>query len=339
MRTSDLSLRVSSLSAGIALLALALSGCGRTAAPVSPAAGREPESALRAGIAGAGGLAQGGHSANLFYPLDLGNHWGYDHALGLYTIPIGGPPGPVFGLNDRHNFDIVCIEQLAGRSYFIERESFPGGVSIWSRIRQDGAGLYEADVAVTLPPTCAAEAGRQKLDAEGMSTRAGEAAWAGVAARLADPAKQAAYRAAWERIQTRAAEVRRALGVEPGLPRAAAGGGVEPGEITRLEYPLHPGAHWVIRADPRFESIVEAAEVLDLAVGHVAGWRIRIETEFLGPDDRVHVWYGRSGLLKLEAHFEGVATDPDGNPIGRVISDESDVLTDLSLSGGRFAAR
>ena len=142
MRTSNLSLRVSSLSAGIALLALALSGCGRTAAPVSPAAGREPESALRAGIAGAGGLAQGGHSANLFYPLELGNHWGYDHALGLYTIPIGGPPGPVFGLNDRHNFDIVCIEQLAGRSYFIERESFPGGVSIWSRIRQDGAGLY-----------------------------------------------------------------------------------------------------------------------------------------------------------------------------------------------------
>jgi len=337
MRTPDLSPRASGLLTGVALLALALSGCGKAATPVAPAAGRVPESALRAEIAG--GLAQGSQSANLFYPLELGNHWGYDHALGLYFIPEGGPPGPVFGLNDRRDLDIVCIEQLAGRSYFIERESFPGGVFTWMRYRQDGAGLYEADVDITLPPNCDAQTGRQTFDAEGVSARPGEAAWAGVAASLADPAKRAAYRAAWERIQARASEVRRALGTEPGIPQAAGGGGVESGEITRLEYPLHPGANWVIRADPRFESIVEGAEALDLAVGHVPGWRIRIESVFLGPDDRVHVWYGRSGFLKLEAHFEGVATDANGDPIGRVISDESEVLTEVALGGGRFAAR
>jgi hypothetical protein len=337
MRTPDLSPRAPGLLTGVAFLALALSGCGRTVAPIAPAADRVPESALRAEIAG--GLAGGGQSANLFYPLQIGNHWGYDHALSLYLIPEGGPPGPVFGLNDRRVRDIVCIEQLAGRSYFVERESYPGGVFTWLRYRQDGAGLYEADADFTLPPACAASTGRQTFDAEGVSARPGEAAWAGVAAKLADPAKQVAYRAAWERIQARASEVRRALGTEPGLPQAAAGGSVESGEITRLEYPLHPGARWVIRADPRFESIVEGAEVLDLAVGHVPGWRIRIESVFLGRDDRVHVWYGRSGFLKLEAHFEGVATDPNGVPIGLVISDESEVLTEVALGGGRFAAR
>ena len=114
---------------------------------------------------------------------------------------------------------------------------------------------------------------------------------------------------------------------------------MESGEITRLEYPLHPGAQWVIRADPRFESIVEGAEVLDLAVGHVPGWRIRIESVLFGPDDRVHIWYGRGGFLKLEAYFEGIATDPGGNRLGRLISEESEVLTEVSLSGGRFAAR
>jgi len=333
MRTSDLSPRALG---AIALLAFALTGCGKTAAPVAPAAERVPESALRAEIAG--GLAQGGQSANLFYPLQLGNHWGYEFTLGLYTIPEGGPPGPVFGLSHGRDRDLVCVEDRAGRSYVVERRSYPGGVFDWVRYRQDRAGLYEADVESPLPPVCAGVTGRQTLDAEGVATLPGEAAWAGVEARLSDPAKQVAYRAAWERVQARASVLRQALGTARGIPRAA-GGGVEPGEITRLEYPLHPGARWVIRADPRFESIVEGAEVLDLAVGHVPGWRIRIDSVFLGPDDRVHVWYGRSGFLKLVAHFEGVATDPNGDPIGRVISDESEVLTELALGGGRFAAR
>jgi hypothetical protein len=341
MRTSDLSPRASGPLAGIALLALVLSGCGRTAAPVAPAAERVPESALRAELAGAGGLAQGGQSANLFYPLDLGNHWGYEHDLSVYVIPDGGPPGPAFGLSDRRDRDLVCIEQLAGRSYVVERESYPGGLFSWVRYRQDGAGLYEADINISLPPACARAraTGRQKFEAEGVATLPGEAAWAGVEAKLADPAQQVAYRAAWERVQARASAIRQALWTGPGIPRAAAGGGVEPGEITRLEYPLHPGAHWVIRADPRFESIVEGAEVLDLAAGHVPGWRIRIETDLLGPNDRIHIWFGCSGLLKLAAHLEGVATDPGGNPIGRVISEESEVLTELSLGTGRFAAR
>jgi len=339
MRTSDLSPRASGPLAGIALLALALSGCGKAAAPVAPAADRVPQSALRAELAGAGGLAQGGQSANLFYPLQLGNHWGYEFTLSFYIIPDGGPPGPAFGLSQPRDRDLVCIEDRAGRSYVVERRSYPGGLFDWVRYRQDGAGLYEADVESPLPPDCAGVSGRQTFDAEGVAAASGEAAWAGVEAKLTDPAKQLAYRAAWERIQARALALRQALGAAPGIPRTAAGGGVEPGEITRLEYPLHPGARWMIRADPRFESIVEGAEVLDLAVGHVPGWRIRIESVFFGPDDRVRIWYGRGGFLKLEAYFEGIATDPSGNRLGRLISEESEVLTEVTLGGGRFAAR
>lgn len=340
MYSSDISPRASGPLAGIALLALALSGCGKTVAPVAPAVARVPESALRAELAGAGGLAQGGRSVNLFYPLALGNHWGYEHVLTVYVIPEGGPPGPAFGESDRRVRDIVCIEQRAGRRYFVERESFPGSqLSWWVRYRQDRAGLYEADFDVTLPPACSGISGRRTFDAEAVVARKGEAAWVAIAPKIADPARQLAYRATWERVQARASSIARALGTEPWIPAAAARGGVRTGEITRLQYPLHPGAHWVIRADPLFESTVEGLEVLDLAIGKVPGWRIRIESGLLGPYDHAHLWFGRSGLLKLVIHAEGVATDQNGNPYGRVISDESELLTDVTLDRGRFAAR
>src|SRR5438132_5828003 len=332
MRSLRLPFRASAL---LALAAMTLAGCGRTVAPVTSATDRAPASALRAGMVGMDGPAPGGTPANLFYPLDLGNHWGYEFVFDLAVIPDTGPRGPTFGLRERRDRDLLCIEQLAGRSYVVERRSYPGGVFDWVRYRQDGGGLYEADVLVEDPPVCAGLSGHKIFDADVLPASTGEEAWPALAAKLADPAQQAAYRAAWDRIQARAAAVRRAL--EPG-PTEAARGGVEPDELTRLEYPLHPGAHWVIRAHPRFESFVERAEALDLAVGHVLAWRIRVESEFLGQNDSVRFWYGQDGFLKLAAHFEGIATDPSGNLIGIVVADESELLDELALRGGRFAA-
>ena len=69
----------------------------------------------------------------------------------------------------------------------------------------------------------------------------------------------------------------------------------------------------------------------------MSAWSIRISSELSGPDDHVHVWYGRAGFLKLVAHFESDATDPDGNVIGRFIADESEDLLELALDGGRFS--
>ena len=313
--------------AALAIIALTLAGCGR--APTAPASGPD-SNALRAGLTSPGAAAHDAPEAALFYPLQLGNHWAYDFLFRVAVVPFSGTPS-VFVVREQHERDLTCIEELAGRSYVIERTSFPGGVD-WVPYRQDGAGLYESDVPAR---PCSGGTGRQKLDMD--ATRSDEAAWAGVEAKIADPAKRAAYRAAWDRMEARSIAIRRALGIELESRRATGGAGA--GEITRLQYPLHTGAHWVIRADPRFESIVEGSDVLDLAPGRLQAWRIRIDSEFVGPDDRVHVWYGRSGFLMLAAHFEGdVATDPNGTPIGTLTSDQSEVLTELSLGGGRFVA-
>jgi len=321
----------------LALATMTLAGCSRSVAPVTsatPTSDRAAVTALRNDFVDTEGTAQGGTPANLFYPLDLGNHWGYDHEVSVYIVPTGGPPGPVSSVRNRQDRDLVCLEPRFGRRYVVEQTSYGGSLFSWLRYRQDGAGLYEADVSVGEPPVCASVSGHRIFDTDDVPARSSEQAWTALAAKLANPAQQAAYRAAWDRIQARAAAVRRAL--EPGTQGAS--GGVESDEITRLEYPLHPGAHWVIRANPHFESIVERAEVLDLAVGHVTAWRIRIENEFLGQDDSIHFWFGRDGFLKSAAHFEGIATDPGGNIIGVVIADESERLDELSLQGGRFAA-
>ena len=320
----------------LAILALTLASCGKAPAPLAPT----PDGSAAAGVRNATGDAAAAQAAGqgTFYPLQLGNHWSYERALSIYFDPEDGPPDPAFGQRHQRDRDLVCVEQLSGSSYVVERIGSPVTPSFWVRYRQDEAGLYEADMDVSLPPSCTGATGRRAYDVAALQARANEEAWSAVGARL-DPAKHVACRAAWDRLQARAAAIRRVLGTGPeALPRAAAGdAGVEPGEITRLEYPLRPGVHWVIRADPLFESTVEAAEVLDLPAGRLPGWRIRIDSVFLGPNDRVHFWFGRSGFLKSVAHFEDQATDSEGNPIGRFIAEETEDLLELSLSRGRFA--
>jgi hypothetical protein len=335
MRAFDPSPRACGPLATFVLIALTLPGCG--GAPLAPSSSPSRESTLGAGLAGtdAAPAAQGN---GVFYPLAVGNRWAYDHSLGLYFVPEGGPPGPVFGVNDHQGREIVCVEQRGGHNYFVEQQSFENPrLFTWTRDRQDGDGLFEADVASNEPPTCSGATGPRVFDA-GASAARREAAWSAIAARI-DPARQAACRAAFDRVQARASAIRLALGLPSRSPARTPGAtGVDAGEITRLEYPLHPGASWVIRTDPRFESTVEGADALDLAVGHVSGWRIRIDSEFNGPDDQVHVWYGRDGFLRLEDHLEGIVTDPNGVVLGRMVLDETMELVELSLNGGRFAA-
>ena len=319
----------------LAILTLAAAGCGKAPAPIAPAPETTPTLSIGAGSAGVDGRVEPSAAENSFYPLHIGNEWTYDYALSVVTIPVGGPPAVPLMQTDRRTRDIVCIENLGGNDYFVERTYYPSPrIFTWVRLREDRDGLFEADIATTLPPDCPAPAGRPRFDAGAIAPKSDDEAWAAIAARVPASAR-AAYREAWKGIAARASAIRRVLGRTPAGPRTE---GVGAGEITRLEYPLRPGASWVIREDPRFESTVEGAEALDLAVGRVPGWRIRIDIDGLGDRDRVHVWYGRSGFLKSDVHVEGEATDPSGNPIGQVIFEESEVLVALSLNRGRFAA-
>lgn len=65
----------------------------------------------------------------------------------------------------------------------------------------------------------------------------------------------------------------------------------------------------------------------------MGGWRIRIIAEGLDPDDQVHVWYSRAGLLVFRARLVGDATDEHGNVLGKMYSQDKYTLQDLSLVG------
>lgn len=76
---------------------------------------------------------------------------------------------------------------------------------------------------------------------------------------------------------------------------------------------------------------MEAHESLDLPAGRFPAWRVRVENELLDPEDRVVVWYGRSGRLAVSIHTETLALDSETGETALITVDELDVLTDISL--------
>lgn len=143
-------------------------------------------------------------------------------------------------------------------------------------------------------------------------------------------AQRAAWLAAAERVERRWQIVREALGTS-GHGRRRRVVEPPPGELLRLSYPLHTGASWTLRTEPfHITERVEGVDALHTPAGTLVGYRITLDFELFGPPDRVTVWYGRKGYLGLEAHFEAEATDESGNPIGLVLTDQSETVSALS---------
>jgi hypothetical protein len=138
-------------------------------------------------------------------------------------------------------------------------------------------------------------------------------------------------RAAFQRAAAVVAEKVDAILLGSGQTPRRPGGGAEPGEITFLSYPLFPGAQWMVRDSPRFERTVVAHEVTSVPLGTFPAWKLLGTSELFGPEDVVHYWYSPLGLLRFRYHVVGDATDPFGNPIGRVVSDFDQSLTDIHL--------
>ena len=325
------------LAAAFTLLVV-LGACHRATAPTASGPDRPAAGSLRAEIAGINDPAGSAASAGGFLPLDIGNHWRYDRLFTVVFIPEGGAPEEPFEYRVQIDRDLVCIEPIGGRDYVVLNETFsdPQQTPLAWRYRQDKTGLYEPDYPL-LPPACTAGSGVRRMDAES-AIGPYEEGWAALSAGFEDGARKDAFRGAWEQLLRRVSAIRMTSGVERTTLRGGLGE-VEPGEITRLAYPIHAGASWMVRTEPfRIESLVERAETLDLAVGRLPSWRIRLENDLLGPEDRVHFWYGRSGLLKSSIHVEFPATDPAGNP-GLMIADDNEELVEISLRKGRFASR
>jgi hypothetical protein len=270
---------------------------------------------------------------SLFYPLELGNRWDYARTFTAQVFPDGGEPESPITTEATIESEITGTEELFGRTYWVQENRWneEGEASVdWIRFRQDRRGLYEADVPLSQPPASRAEplphGGRR-------SVRVAAAPASGDAIRQRLGRAHPAYVVALEKILERRRALHAALrAIRPGPRIAAPPGGGEDGELVRLQYPLRLGAHWTVLTDPLFESTVEGREKLQLPIGRRVATRIRIDSELLGPNDRAYFWVDRCGELKFEAHFEGEATNENGERIGELVADEVMAVTAIEVS-------
>lgn len=310
----------------VALLALVSIGCSRNA-PNAPAA----SVAMSQAVSAFGARAQ---EPNGYFPLRIGNRW---HSIAETRAgripPDGGPVDELAYFTDIFRF-LKGTETIDGTSYVVEQDSTNqqgssfGPVVNWIRYRQDRSGLYEADVAANIPPVLN----------EGQFTGSGagitpESDGGGMMSGLVYGVPEnelAAYQEAWAKTAERVATIR-SMGRKLALPGGAnRPGGVRAGELTRLAYPLHPGQSWIIRSEPDlvFTSQVEANETIDVPAGRFPSSRIRIDNSVLGPNDRVHIWFGRAGILAFRYHVEVPIVDPEGNSHGAFLVEYDETLRD-----------
>jgi hypothetical protein len=312
--------------AALGLSLVLLAGCSTDSRSPGDRSPTAPAGDLSVDAAAAASQSSG------FYPLTLGSLWRYEMQVVTKLLPIGGPPAPFDIQVSQVTHDLIVTEELFGRTYVVELQRTEAAGQepyvAYVRYRQDRAGLYEADVPVDDPPGMGS--GRVSTAASRSALRDARA-WERASDGLRDPARRAAYRLAFDRMAARRALLRGNLG---GALRPAdrPGSGVLPGEILRLDYKMRPGASWTIRPDPLFTSTVEARERLALPVGEKRAYRVRVDSERFGPNDRIHVWYSTEGLLLLTAHFEEEATDEQGNVIGTLIGEDRKEVTFINIA-------
>lgn len=307
----------------LAILASALTGCGRSTVATNPGDGFEgvtPFSSLDDPLA-TDVLRNGGRIRGPYrYPLAVGNHWDYVIRARVVTIPDVGEPTTVFHRSP-WSVEVAGTEVRGAHEYFMVWEGDPRSAAPTLPQyfqRQDDEGFYELDV----PPAALglrADAGGQPL--------ASTVDFAALDASLAGrPDGEALARAA-RQVVAKLDRMRWSLGA---LPAATAG--AEPNELTFLRYPLQVGAQWTVRESPFFGRIVTGQDELVLPVGRVRAWRIRLVSELYGPNDRAVFWYGRPGLVRTRVHAESEATDETGNVIGRVVADFEQELVRVRLN-------
>ena len=267
-----------------------------------------------------------------FYPLAIGNTWTY---TGEFSMRFGS--GSPYSSSKDETRTIIGTEALFGREYMLEEQvliagSLFGGVdtfTYWVRRRQDRAGLYSADVAISDPPgeenvAANPSGGNPERDMDRW-----DELWKRAADDLAPDDRDTAERVKevhFNKIKTVNDLIGRRTGSAflTGPP-----GGILPDEIQRLKYPMHTRQEWIIRDEPLFYSVVEGMDVLDLPAGRMNGWRIFIHNEFLGENDIVYFWYSRQGFLCMDVHLE--TEDYTFGAI--IITDETLYLVDYDLEG------
>ncbi|NOT33072.1 MAG: hypothetical protein HOP12_02765 [Candidatus Eisenbacteria bacterium] len=315
------------------IAALIATGCetqhSQLASSTAPAL-EDAASAVDSATAEAGAEFDG-HSRGRrdFYPLTIGNHWRYARTFQVCVQAAGSDDCvPFFASAATRDIVQECETTVDGRPYVVESLTDTDSAGASSRrgsnlLRQDRSGLYRWDGLLQSPP-CGPSAAE-------LSARVDREAAAAVEQLARDTRRSMTRQAAWGAVQFKRERVDELVHGR-GWSRP---GGVLPGEISSLRYPLRRGATWVIRDAPRFTATVIALEHLRVGNRHLAAWLISVESELFGPDDVVRVRYSPSGFAGLETDLRATATDADGNPIETVISRELERLTWFELARRR----
>ena len=296
-----------------AAIALLMAGC---AAPLDPSSRASAPSTTDGQDAAGVALPPESIPRRNLYPLAVGNRWVYNRSDVTVITPTGGSPGTPDVHETTLEITHECAINYEGLDYIVQVESFPDLNShTFYLYRQTADGLFGRDIGGGEVPCASSE---MTMTSGPRKPRAGGDATSGIT----DPVKRAVFAAEIQRQRERLELVRHAT-VAAGLR-----------DFTFLAYPLYTGAHWGAKEDGHFVRTVEGQDVLSVPAGQFAALRIRIDSDFLGPTDQAHIWYGPRGVIRFHARFEGLATDEQGNPYGTVVSTSTEELTGLARVGG-----
>jgi hypothetical protein len=117
------------------------------------------------------------------------------------------------------------------------------------------------------------------------------------------------------------------------VPPDSANAATAPAELTRLRYPLAPGAQWVLLPGPPLvTATVESFDTLQTPGGTFTAYRVRIVRSDQGSNDSHLVWYGRCGMTRIARHSELVAVDAGTGDRIRIVTDETQLVVDARLT-------
>lgn len=313
-----------------AALTLAMAaGCVRGTLPTNPAADASRAPNLVSSNAADQECLRGVGPGPGRVPIALGDEWIYDRVYTVYAVSPTGQRSAMLGYHSEITDFMVCADTLPSGAYVFRRSTEdpldpPGATTFtWVGERQDLRGLYELDVAINNAPACDPTPPMARIAASPgeFGARMAAAAIAQLPAGL-DAGARIRLGAEIRRLTARAAALEAAM-----RPR----GGVRPGEIQRLAYPLNVGRHWYVRNQPPdlvLTSQVLAHEPCVVPAGRWPAARVGLVwVGTSGPNDVIDSWYGRPGLLRFRYHLEG-APDP---VTGTIVIENDQRLTRVSL--------
>jgi len=252
----------------------------------------------------------GGHAV---YPLQLGNTWKYRAHVRIQSDTPGAPQAEEIIRTTKS--EIIGSASVLGRCYTVEERAITEDIDpdeVFTQTiyyRQDRDGLYEADYAFDRPSRAPVGAAGGTLTRH-LASLGYDQNWLDAAARIED----------------------RVLPLRELSTTLARRSGVMEDELQRLDYPLHRGKHWVVMDDAfLMTATVEGRELLDLPVGRTAAWRVRLESSLYGPDDVVHLFYGRDGYLGWRVLVFQDVLDEDAVAVDRLRFTDEEFLTEATI--------